>query len=543
MSQIQYSANLSNDDFPLLSSLQGRTVIVGKTDQDFELEINNQKLQREKRIPQAYYAHNVMPTGHGYQSIGFSEKISAHPTATDFGGYFTIRDIDENKSFFSPSGGKNYIWDRNVATWVSVSPIIGNENAIVTFAYLGGETYIFYEKIGCFKYNKITRLLETVILIGLNVTLINGICSSAGFMLAWDDANTIYRGQANSPLNFTPAPELGSGSGVPEDIRGKIVTVLSITNGYIVYTTDNAVGASFQQNIRYPFVYKEVQGSSGIRTADHVSWNQNLGEHYVWSKSGLQKTNKTTAVPVYPEVTDFLVSKIFENYDPAIDEFVVTKLTAQVNVMVQVIGERFLTISYGITPPVFTHVIVFDIAFKRFGKIRIDHVHCFKYVIPNLSGDITWEMLGDLTWVDLGDTTWADFATQIRTEETPKEIIGFLGRDGLVNVVQFDLVHTNDSGILVLGKYQYIRENLLTLDSVQVENMEQGYNFLLKHLVSLNGKTVAYKNDPFLYRSEDLYREFLCTPPQTTGINHTLVAKGTFHISSMTMNFHLAGRK
>lgn len=544
MSQVQYSVNLSGDDIPLLSALKTSTVIVGKIDQDYELEINsNNRLQKEKRIPQAYYCHNVMPTGQGYQSVGFMEKIVAHPTATDFSGAFTLRDIDENKSFFSPSGGKNYIWDRNVASWMSINPIIGSETALVTVAFLAGETYIFYGKIGCFRYDRTTKTLIPVVLVGLVVSLINGICASQGFLLAWDDTNNIFRSQSLSPLNFTPDPSLGSGAGVPEDIKGKIVVVLPITNGYIVYTTDNAVSASFQQNIRYPFTYKEVQGSSGIASVTHVSWLDNIGEHYAWTKGGLQKINKSNATPIFPELTDFLVSKIFEDYDTITDSFNITKLTSQVNVSVTVVGERFVVISYGITPPEFTHAIVYDIAYKRFGKVRVNHVNCFKFNVPNLSGDISWDMLGDLLWDDLGDTTWNDLGSQLLTAETPKEIIAFLGKNGQIVVMNFDLVHTNDTGVLVIGKYQYVREQLLTLDSIQLENMEVDYNFSLVHLVSLDGKNTKYKNVPFLNISEGTFRQFLCTPPQTTGINHSIVAKGTFHLISGVLNFHLSGRR
>lgn len=544
MSQIQYSVNLSGDDIPLLSALKSSTVIVGKIDQDFELEINsNNRLQKEKRIPQAYYAHNVMPTGQGYQSVGYIEKIAAHPTATDFNGAFTLRDIDENKSFFSPSGGKNYIWDRNIAQWRSVNPIIGNETALVTVAFLAGETYIYYEKIGCFKYNRVTQLLEAVVLIGLVTNQINGICAAQGFMLAWDDSNNVYRSQSTSPLDFTPDSALGSGAGVPEDIKGKIVVILPISNGYIVYTTDNAVGASFQQNIRYPFSYKEVTGSAGIASANHVSWLDNIGEHYAWTKAGLQKINKSVATPIFPELTDFLVAKIFEDYDTTIDDFIVTKLTSQVDVAVTVVGERFVVVSYGITPPVFTHAIVYDLAYKRFGKLKISHVNCFKFNIPNLSGDITWDMLGDLTWDDLGDTTWDDLGIQILTAETPKEIIAFLGMDGQIKIVNFDLVHTNDLGVLILGKYSYVRERLITIDSIEIDNFEENYNFTLVHFNSVNGKITKYKTNPFLELVDGLLKKYLCKRPFNTGKNHSFVFKGTFHLISVILTFHQDGRR
>lgn len=543
MSQITYSANLAADDFPLLSQLQSRTVIVGKIDQDYELEVNSsQKLQKERRLPQAYYAHDVMPSGQGYQSIGYLPKIAKHPTATDFKGAFVLRDPSENKTLYSPAAGRNYVWDRNFNEWRSINPISAVETNLVTVAYLNGETYIFYEKTGCFKYNKATQLFDSVVLIGLVVANINGICAAQGFLLAWDDLNFIYRSQPASPLNFTPDSALGSGAGIPEDIRGKIVVVLPIANGYIVYTTANMVAAVFQTNIRYPFNYKEISGSSGIVSPDHVSWRDNVGDHYAWTIAGLQKVNKSQAIPIFPEVTDFLIAKIFEDYNTTTDLFEVTKLTAQLNVQVTVVGSRYVVISYGITDSLFTHAIVYDLAFKRFGKVKINHIACFTYVVPNLSGDITWDMLDGLSWDDLGDTTWMDLETQLRTEETPKEILGFLGINGLVSIVNFDLIQINNMGVVVFGKYQYVRERLLTLDSVDLENIDVGANFLLTHLVSIDGKSTTFKNNLFLKLSVDGLRSYNTIRPQNTGKNHTLIGKGTFNLTSMELKFHTDGR-
>lgn len=543
MSQITFSANLAADDFPLLSQLQSRTVIVGKIDQDYELDVNAaQKLQKERRLPQAYYAHDVMPSGQGYQSVGYIQKIAKHPTAADFRGAFVLRDPLENKTLYSPAGGKNYTWDRNFNEWRSINPLLSVETNLVTVAYLNGETYIFYEKIGCFKYNKTTQLYESVVLTGLVVANINGICAAQGFLLAWDDLNFIYRSQPASPLNFTPDSALGSGAGIPEDIRGKIVVVLPIANGYIVYTTANMVAAVFQTNIRYPFNYKEISGSSGVVSADHVSWQDNIGDHYAWTIAGLQKVNKSQAIPIFPEVTDFLIAKIFEDYNTTTDAFEITKLSSQLSTQITVVGSRYVVISFGISDTLFTHAIIYDLAFKRFGKLKIDHIDCFTYVVPNLSGDITWDMFADLSWSDIGDTTWAELATQLRTQETPKEILGFLGIDGLVSIVNFDLVQTNNLGVIIFGKYQYVRDRLITLDSVDLENIDVGANFLLTHLVSLDGKTTTFKNNLFLKVSVDGLRTYNTIRPQNTGKNHTLIGKGTFNLTSMEMKFHQDGR-
>lgn len=540
MAQISFRANLANDDFPLLSALQGRTVIVGRIDHDYELEINNSsKLQKEKQIPQAYYVHNVMPSGQGYQSVGYLEKIPAHDTEVDFQGAFILRDPDENKALFSPSAGKNYVFDRNFNEWRSISPLTNAQNALCTVAYVAGETYVFYKKIGCFKYNRTDEVFDTVTLTGLDVTQINGICSANGFLLAWDDLNTIYRSQAGNPIDFTPDPALGSGSAIPEDIKGKIVVLLPIANGFIVYTTANAVAAIFQQNIRYPFIYREVEGSAGIVSPDHVSWQDNLGEHYAWTIAGLQKLNKSKAINVFPETSDFLVAKILEDFNSTTNLFEVTRLSSQVNVHITVVGARFVVISYGSASGLFTHALVHDLAFKRFGKLRINHVDCFTFFVPNLSGEITWEMLTDVSWEDLGATTWDELGTQVATQETPKEILAFMGPDGKVSVVNFDLNHSGDSGVVILGKYQFIRERLLQLDEVHIENVDENVNFDLIVISSYDGKTNNEVSLPMLVIDSGQYRQYQSS---AVGKNHSLGLKGTFHLHSLELVFHPHGR-
>jgi hypothetical protein len=543
MAQIQTRANLTNDDIPLLSAYRGQTVIVGKFDQDylFDTNPNNvQRLQREKEIADAYYAHNIVPTGQGYKTIGYVAKLNGLAGITSFDKAYVLRDPAENKSFFAPAAGKNYIFDRNINTWRSISPIVGAESSLVTVAYLSGETYIYYQKIGCFKYNKTTGTLDAVVLTGLVPILINGICSAAGFLLAWDDLNNIYRSQAASPLNFTPDASLGSGAGIPEEIRGKIVVLFPITNGFIVYTTANAVAASFQQNIRYPFIFKEIDGSSGIVNPDHVSWQDNTGEHYVWSKSGLQKLNKSKSVQIFPVVSDFLAAKVFEDYDEVNDAFLIQKLTSQLNVKLTVIGSRWLVISYGVAAGTYTHALFYDIAFKRWGKLKITHTDVFNYAVPNLSGNITWNMLTGLSWTDLGSTSWNQLATQVQTAETPNEIMGFMKRDGSVSIANFDQIHTTgDSGVLVLGKYQFSRANLLVMDEIAVENVDPNSDFSLRLLTSMDGKTTFTVSIPYNDVANGNFRNFLS---DKVGINHSIVGKGTFNFSSIEMVFHPHGR-
>lgn len=520
MAQVTYRGNLAADDFPLLSALQGQTVIVGRIDQDFELTIKQgQRLQKEKQIPQIYYCHNVVPTAQGYQSVGYLDKHPQGPL-NDFNDVFVLRDPSENIFLFSPAGGKNYIWDQNIFAglggWVSRNPIAA-VGKLCTVAYLNGETYIFYEKVGCFRYDQATTAMVAVVLTGLVVANINGICAAQGFLLAWDDLNNIYRSQAASPLDFTPDPALGSGAGIPQDLRGKIVCVLPIAGGYIVYTNANAVAGVFQQNIRYPFIYREVAGSAGIKNASQVSWQDNLGDHYALTAIGLQQVDKSKATPIFPEVTDFITARLFEDYDEATDTFLVNQTGLQLDVHITVVGARFVVISYGQTAGQYTHALIHDLAFKRWGKLKVQHSDCFTYTKPNIVGN------PPLVY---------DF----------KDILGFIHWDGSVKTVNFSLDQTNNSGVIVLGKFQFLRDRLLEMLEVMVENIDQAYNFSLRILSSLNGKTISSKiKDPTVLENVENFRHY----GMRTGdaVNHSIVGVGTFHLTSFELLFKVGGHR
>jgi len=540
MSQIAYQANLASGFYPFLSRYQGQTVISVGKDQAFRQTaiIGESDKDDNKGVPQLYYCHNAIPTVQGIQSIGYTQKLAGLVGVTNFNGIFLLKDPEENKFLFSPSGGFNYIYNANNTAWQSVSPIISYPtNADITIAYLNGQTYIYFARIGCYKYNRITNLLEPVTLIGINPTLINGICESSGFLLLYDDF-TIYRSQVINQLDFTPDPALGSGSSIPEGLQGKIVCCLKINDGFIIYTTANIVSASFSQNIRFPFTYNEVDGSAGLVHQSQVAWINNTGVHYAWTKVGLQLINKNKATMIHPDVTDFLTSKIFEDFDETTNTFTTTKLTSLLNISIAIVGKRFLVISYGITE--LTHALVFDLSIKRWGKYKITHVAAFEYFIPNLSGEITWEMLGELTWENLGESTWEDFTSQIETVEQPKDTLAFLLKDGTITTVQMDQIGTNHSGVAVFGKYQYIRERLLQLDDIEVENIDQDMaNFTLVLLSSTNGKVIDQITTPFLSENADTYRKYNST---VNAKNHTLAFKGTFCLSSMQLKFNQVGR-
>ena len=153
---------------------------------------------------------------------------------------------------------------------------------------------------------------------------------------------------------------------------------------------------------------------------------------------------------------------------------------------------------------------MYDLIQRRWGKLKITHTICFEFSI--LSSVVT---------------------------ETPRDSLAFLQKDGTVKIVDFSIHSKINSGILILGKFQYIRQRLLQLQEANVENMVQSGEFSLYDLSSLDGKNTSTKIG-YLQESTGLYRKYKF---HTTGINHSLLFKGSFYLVSVVLAFNVHGRR
>lgn len=543
MAQLIFRGNLNAARFPLVSTFSGRTIIAPQYDQNFQKLANfsGGDQDRDIGIPQIFYMHNVMPTAEGLQSVGYFNAVPALAlTATDFDSAFTIRDVDENKGLFVPAVGKNYIYNANNAAWQSINPIAPgtiSANTMVTVAQIHGHTYLFYQKNECYEYDFTTNTISVVPLTALTVANINGICAAVTYLIAWDDDNTIFWSSVLTETDFTPSLATGAGSEIPNDVKGRIIVCLPIPNGFVIYTTKNAVLASYTGNIRFPWVFREIPGSAGVTTPQDVTWEANIGFHYAWTTSGLMKIEKTGAEPVFPEATDFVANRVFEDYDSSNGVLTQQNLMADLVIKLTMIGTRYLILSYGVTPIIFTHALIYDAVLKRFGKLRITHVDCFDWPEPNLFGVQTYADLLGRTYASLSPTTYAELSLQQITASKPKRSIAFLQSNGTVKILDFSLANTASQlgihSVLFIGKFQFVRTRTLVHINTEVENVPNAVgNFSLTLLNTFDGKNFQAAFNPPIVTQNESYRSY---GGKLTGLNLTLLFQGQFNLVSYLM--------
>lgn len=506
MAQIEYRGNLSAARFPFLASAQGRTIIVPQYDNVYVPVVASRADEdKDRGIPQIFYCHNVMPTAEGFQSIGFSLIVgAAFPFNTNFFNVFTLRSGDGDKALFAhTTDGQNYL---NLGgSWFPINAV-GGSNA-VTVAYVEGRSFVYFETVGCYELDFTTYQLVPVTLTGLSIPDIKGITATQGYLIAYTLSNIAWSSTVDI-TDFVPSLTTGAGGGAVEGALGQIAAVVPHPLGLIVYTTRNAVAAIYSGNSRYPFNFRPVAGSGGVVSLENIAWGEQLGSHYVYSTSGIQTVNTTGATTILPEVTDFLAGKVFEDFDETTLEFSQVTLNVVMKKRLTVISNRYLVLSYGIT--MLTHALIYDLVTRRYGKIRLAHVDCFE-------------------WQQLIPESIA---------ETPRDSIAFLEPDGMVFLVNFSPNYSLSRGVLILGKFQYIRQRTLQMHSASIENVSEDAVFKLYNLPSLDGKNWTIE-EGYLAESNENFRKYNF---HSVGINHSQLYIGKFDLKSFVLAFSIHGR-
>lgn len=547
-----YRANLANATFPFYTDAAPRTVIMAQQDQNYNYLDQIGEPVKDRGIPKAYYMHNCMPTVQGYQAIGYDLAINPYPGATDFDDCFVLEYTNPAaRVLFSPARGKNYVFDGNVGSWVSVSPLtpgLAGDATLVTVAFVNGVTYIYYEGIGCYYYDTVNRIMVPQVLTSLTASQIRGICAAVGYMIAWDATDVVWSSTLD-PTDFTPSIITGAGGGSLQYADGQINFCIPISNGFVAYCERNSVSATFSANINFPWVFLPVPKAGGVSNYDSVGFTSITGgnTHHIWSTVGMQEVSRNNADFEFPEAMDFLALKIFEDFNETTMQWTETYLSTPVNVKVSYIAERFVVMSYGQAGlGYYTHAIVFDNLLKRFGKLKIIHQKCFEWPAPNLFGNVTYGELGNLsiTYGQLTGTTYGNLSTSVETAQYPLKAISFLQANGTIYTVNFDTAQTNASGVLMLGKFQFIRQKFITHQRSDIENVLNGNAFDFYISQTIDGKTLL----PFqkLTQAPNLLlnstKSKRCAK-QIQGMNFVAAFVGAFNVNSYMIDFTLGGER
>jgi hypothetical protein len=524
----------------MLSSYFGPSVAIranGDTDYVVTDAYSGASANDELGLAQPIYMHNVIPASHGYQSVDFTAPLDNSCAGQDgFDTMILMKDFNGLNHFLSPAGGQNFV-SYNGETWnsstLSSQPRMSGE---VTFAYVKQETYVCYKNHGVFKYDPFSKTLQPVELFGIDSSEISGITSALGMIIAWTD-DTIYRSSFENPVDFTPSLRTGAGSQQLISLRGQIVAALPHTEGFIVYSTENAIYARSTGDLAYPFNYNEVEGASGIISAHHVASDTTYGVHYAWTKAGLQTVRNDQAKLMFAEVTDFLTCGYIEDYinswddkdrigsplnkngyDPFYEGYysecpnnlIMTAYEKPLEIKVNVVSTRYLAISYGIGE--LSHVLVYDLGLQRFGKLRIPHVDIFNYQEPETFG-----------------------------VDTARNSFGLLQKNGTIRLMNMKLSQPATDAVFMFGRLSLSRASITLMDTIHLSGMfDEAGGFKMNTLISIDGMTML--EDVYLIPFHDT-KQTKVYGARVSGKSHVLKMTGTFSLNGIEVEMFDGGNR
>lgn len=543
-----FRLNLSSIIFPFLSRFFGQSVVRPLLDMNInKYALNKSDTDKDADIPQVYFMENVLPTDFGFSSVGYLEVVSAISVDAIVHAIAELKDPTTGiiklyayvKDPVTPANSGDYIlfpesfpdtWEKLDSDFVDGSAV---PDFLVTSAFVQGRQFVFYKNIGIREFDGDT--LTDVTMDGISaVEEIGGILSVGAYLICWD-STALYWSSLSDPLDLDPATgaETGAGGIEVSDLRGPIVVCQPLRDGFLIYTTNNVVSASVTDDPIFPFVFREVAGSTGILEATIFTSEQNLSHHIVKSTLGISKVDKNSAVNVYTEAADALSLKIIEEFDYENNKIVETHPTTGFLSRVSPISTRYNIISFGFTETGFTHALVHDIALEKWGRLKNQHKFCtlWPYNINYKSG--IWAAAGDTTWGDVSESAvWEDFTQEVVAgDRGNKQLISFIKENGAVELVTLGLSDPRD-GTFIIGKYQITRNNVSQLIGMSVESTNIGPLVDVRILTSYDGSKISKVTEPYLHKDTGNMKEYLM---RVTGTNHSICFKGVFDLSSITL--------
>jgi len=532
MAQIPYRANTQSMTFPLLSKLSGRTVINPQADNTYARFVSSDgQSPVDTGIPQIFYCHNVMPSTYGWQSVNYNtvfnapipsagldfEYVRQVQTAKIIMGGDPPAEIVESIGFktYMAIGnfGANGVYSMNPFnnTWALVlgAPVLP-VGCVMTTATVNGATYIYFSNVGCYIFNSDINTLIPRPLAGVNPANIIGIAAANGYLITYTTTGFAWSSTVNVE-DFVPSDTSGAGGGQVQEARGNIVTAVTTALGFIIFTKENAVSVIFSGNAEFPWNLKAIPSAGGVSSSELVSLEQAGGFQQVYSTNGMQQITHARCTTVAPNVTDFIAGNVFEDFNSATNTFTVNTFNWTMRKKLAVVADRYIVLSYGLDPTAdMTHALVIDLTQNRMGKLKITHTSCFE--LRSMNSTIT---------------------------EIPRDSIAFLQRNGRVQVVDFSFSQLASDSVMIIGKFQYVRQKLIEFNQLEIENVDTGGNFQALALPSLNGKNFGAAKLGYLQESQSDYRRY--TWDGVIGTNVSWLFKGTFNINSLIGWFSLVG--
>lgn len=548
---------INNASLPPLSTLAQRAIIQPGLDSAPRTPrvFMGDEDSADYNLVQVIYAENVMPSAHGVRSVGFVPVTAAGPDSA-FDTVFPLRDSEENAVYYSPAGGRNYVYNLATNTWtgtpyadvwgVAVADGLDPARSKVTYAYVDGKSFVCFSRLksaadvdmSIMQWDSATQELIPATAVISNLPFaagtIDGISSSNGYLLIWSGLEIAWAFFNGADFNYeiyAAGAFTGSGNQIPEDIQGPITAILGISGGFVAFSARNCVSANYHsQTIQSPWVFKEVTDAGGLESYEQATVESSLGKLMAYTSAGLQTITLNSAEHAHPAISDFITRREVEVYDFATHTLTQTRLSTDSFIKLTAIGNRYIVISYGFYAGVFSFALVFDIALARWGKIRMRHRDCFAFNYGNgQDTGVTYRALLDVTYQQLAEVSYEELTIGQDVITPASRAMAFLTDTGVVQLASWAArpIEPLDDSVVILGRVQLSRNKNIQLNRVELEGLNSGAVYIQ---ASTNGRTIDRVETTEVVEQSDDYH---CAGCMIDCKNFGIVIEGMFDLSTV----------
>ena len=325
-------------------------------------------------------------------------------------------------------------------------------------------------------------------------------------------------------VDFVPSLETGAGGGLLEDARGEIITARPGPSGFMVYTAQNIVAATYTANAEYPYQFRSLPNSAGIQHASCVTPAAELGWHYALTTSGLMQVAAMGCKLVFPAVTHWLNSTQQVRFPAAVAGGALVNYTSLVNARLAFVQNRYLCISKGISTSEMSVALVYDTALDRWGQLYFDHNYIIDRTTPEASGDVRQD-LPIIVRADGTTYTWRAYSALI---------------DHIITQP------ANVNSWVLLGRYRHSRSQNICLQELDISSCyrteidaSQVYAYVTREYSAVQVLEGPLYRDS---RANSMYgRQKYLTRTEGTDISLLIVAP--FELSSIELTFTTGGHR
>ena len=261
-----------------------------------------------------FEGYNFLPTMYGYKSYfdttsklnitAFSEKVQYLLLFQTSSLKSHLIALAETGAYFTDPQTASSAWTRLYTA--------GTSTDLWSFCVIENNLYLYRQGAASIAKVPYTGTIASPGLTSITPSFLTmagqmGIFRANGRLGMWDSANSISWSSLFDFTDFTPSISTLAANVIFNDILGKIITVRSFGDGFIIYSTKNIVGAEFDTGGSILFRARNLAESAGIWDPRQVCSGSTDIEHYVYTNSGIKRVSGNLQVEnIFPSVFDFL---------------------------------------------------------------------------------------------------------------------------------------------------------------------------------------------------------------------------------------------